>query len=128
MGTFARMAFRSGEDFVYTEFAEGATDAYGDKSYTADSTPDTIRGVRSDGGNHMSTTQVGEERKVDIAVIVANPLKNSAGVAVNILDDLTSRAPTLIDGAGRVYKIVGVGHEAVVPVGSQRLLCVRQAG
>lgn len=130
MSTFSRMAKYRGEDFIYTVFTEGSRDAYEDVPYTADPTPDTIRGMRSDGGRSQRTVlmQTGEERNIDISVIVANPLLNSAGAAVTIEDDMTNRAPTLTDSGGRIYKVAGVGHEGVNPIGTQRLLCVREAG
>ena len=77
MSTFSRMAKYRGEDFTYTVFAEGSRDAYEDVSYTADPTPDTIRGMRSSGGQRTVLTQTGEERSVDISVTVASPLLNS---------------------------------------------------
>lgn len=122
------MARRGGEDFIYSTFAEGGSpDAYGDNAYTINSTPDTIRGVRSDGGNRMTIMETGEERKVDMAVLVASPLINVLGVVVAIEDDTTKRAATLTDASGRIYTVVGVGDEAKAPVGSQRLFCIRQA-
>jgi len=123
----ARLARRAGEDFIYTTFGEGARDDYGDVAYSAEDDPPTIRGVRSDGGNQTIILQTGEERKVDIAVIVAAPLKDSNGDRVNIQDDMTNRAATLTDGSGRIYKVAGVGHEADNPLGALRLLCMRQA-
>jgi hypothetical protein len=128
MSTFSRMAKYRGEDFTYTVFTEGSRDAYEDVPYTADPTPDTIRGIRNDGGQRTVLMQTGEERNVDVSVVVANPILNSAGVAVTIEDDMTNRAPTLTDSDGRIYKVAGVGHEGVSPTGTQRLLCVREAG
>ena len=122
------MARRAGEDFIYTEFATGARDAYEDVVYAADATPPIIRGVRSDGGERVVLLPTGEERHVDISVLVASPLRDANGDAVTIQDDMTSRAATLIDSFGRTYKIAGVGHEGVLPIGVKRLLCVRQAG
>jgi len=124
------MANYRGEDFTYTVFTEGSRDAYEDAPYTADATPDTIRGIRSSGGRGRSTvlTQTGEERAVDITVTVASPLLNSAGAAVTIEDDMTNRAPTLTDSGGRVYKVGGVNHEGVSPTGTQQILCIREVG
>jgi len=128
MSTFSRMAKYRGEDFTYTVFTEGSRDAYEDAPYTADPTPDTIRGMRSSGGQRTVLTQTGEERSVDISVTVVNPLLNSDGAAVTIEDDMTNRAPTLTDSGGRVYKVAGISHEGVSPIGVQQLLCVREIG
>ena len=128
MTAFSRMAKFRGEDFTYTVFTEGSRDAYEDVPYTADPTPDTIRGIRGSGGQRTVLTETGEERSVDISVIVASPLLNSAGAAVTIEDDMTNRAPTLTDSGGRVYKVGGVNHEGVNPTGTQQLLCVREIG
>jgi hypothetical protein len=125
--SMARLAATVGEQFVYRTFTEGARDAYEDVGYTADPNPPTIRGIRSDSGNRTVVTQAGEERKVDIAILVAYPLKNSKGNVVTLQDDMTQRAATLTDSAGRIYKMVGLGHEAGTPVGAKRIMCVRQA-
>ncbi len=127
-GAFVRMAARAGEDWVYTEFSEGARDAYEDVVYTASGDPPTIRGIRSDGGKRTVLTQAGEERNVDISVLVASPLKDTDGNVIIIDADMKERAPTLTDVFGRVYKIIGVGYEGVSKMGSRRLLCVSQAG
>lgn len=126
-GAMRRFARKAGEDFVYTTFDEGVRDDYGDIAYSAEDDPPTVRGVRSDGSNRVVLLASGEERKVDIAVIVAAPLKDSNGDRVNIQDDMTKRAATLTDGSGRIYKVAGVGHEADNPLGALRLLCMRQA-
>ena len=123
----ARFAQRRGEDWIYTTFGEGARDSYGDVAYAASDDPPTFRGIRSDSGNRTVLMPTGEERKVDIAVIVAAPLKDSNGDRVNIQDDMTNRAATVTDGSGRIYKVIGVGHEGTNPVGSMRLMCIRQA-
>ena len=128
MSTFSRMAKFRGEDFTYTVFTEGSRDAYEDVPYTADPTPDTIRGMRSSGGQRTVLTQTGEERSVDISVTVASPLLNSAGASVTIEDDMTNRAATLTDSGGRIYKVAAVSHEGVNPTGAQQLLCVREVG
>lgn len=122
------MLRRHGEDFIYTEFATGVRDAYEDVAYAADADPPTIKGIRSDGGKRTVLTPTGEERKVDIMVLIASPSRDAAGDVVTIQDDMTNRAATLIDSFGRTYKVIGVGHEAVIPIGVLRLLCVRQAG
>jgi hypothetical protein len=131
-GAMVRMARRSGEDFVYQTFDEGSRDAYQDVQYEADTSPPTIRGMRSDGSNRTFMLPTGEQRKVDIAVLIPSPVKDQNGTALNITfvpiqDDMTDRAATLTDKSGRIYKIVGVGHEAETPVGAMRLLCMRQA-
>jgi len=118
---------RKGENFVYKTFSEGSRDDYGDVAYTVDASPPTIRGIRSDRAHEVVFTQTGEERKVDISVLVASPLLDSAGSAVTLQDDMTDRAATLTDAGGRIYKMVGLGHEASTPVGASRILCVRQA-
>ncbi len=101
-------------------------DAYGDVEFVADADPPTLRGIRSDQTNRTVLMASGEERKVDIAVLVPNPLKDSNGVTITVQDDMTDRAATLIDGSGRTYKVIGVGHEAENPVGATRLMCMRQ--
>jgi hypothetical protein len=128
MTTSAMRSFvaRRGEDFVYTTFTEGARDAYEDIAYAADATPPTIRGIRSDSSGRTFLSQTGEVRAVDISLLVADPLVDSLGNAVVLQDDMTERAATLTDSSGRVYKMVGLGHEAA-PVGAKRVLCVRQA-
>ena len=118
---------RKGEDFVYKTFAEGSRDDYGDVAYTVNASPPTIRGIRSDRGQETVFTMTGEERKVDISVLVASPLLDSTGSAVTLQDDMTDRAATLTDAGGRIYKMVGLGREAATPVGAKRILCVRQA-
>lgn len=128
VGAFVRMAARSGEDFIYTEFSQGARDAYEDVVYTASDDLPTVRGIRSDGSKRMFRTANGEERGVDIAVLVASPLKDSLGNPVIIDSDMKERAPTLTDVFGRIYKIVGVGYEGASKMGTRRLLCVNQAG
>jgi len=101
-------------------------DEYGDVTYTADATPDTIRGIRLDSKDRNVLDETGEERSVDIEVLVPAPLKNSAGVALTLSDVTSDRAPTLTDASGRLYQVVGIGHEAATPVGAQRILCARQ--
>jgi hypothetical protein len=128
----ARLARRAGEDFVYTTFDEGSRDAYQDVAYEATTSPPTLRGIRSDGGNRTVLLASGEQRKVDIAVLIPTPVRDQNGTALNVTfveiqDDMTDRAATLTDTSGRIYKIVGVGHEAENPVGAMRLLCMRQA-
>ncbi len=123
----ARLAKRAGENFIYTTFDEGVRDEYGDVAYAASDDPPTVRGIRSDGGNRTVLLPTGEERKVDIAVLVPSPLKDQNGDRVNIQDDMTDRAATLTDGSGRIYKVVGIGHEATNPLGALRLMCLRQA-
>ncbi len=126
-GAMVRMAKRGGEDFTYTTFDEGVRDDYGDIEFSAEGDPPTVRGMRLDTKDATVVMETGEERKVDIAVIVPAPLKDSNGDRVNIQDDMTKRAATLTDASGRIYKVVGVGHEASTPVGALRLLCMRQA-
>ena len=128
MSAFTRMARRHGEDFVYTEFAAGVRDVYEDVAYTADASPPTIRGIRSDGGDRVALTERGEERHVDLAVLVSSPLLDDAGNAVVIDGDMKKRAPTLTDRFGRIYKIIGIGYEGDNSPGVRRLLCVSQAG
>ena len=123
----ARFAQRAGEDWVYTTFDEGARDDYGDVAYAASDDPPTIRGIRSDSGNRTVLMPTGEERKVDVAVLVSAPLKDSNGDRVDIQDDMTRRAATVTDSSGRIYRIMGIGHEGTNPVGSLRLMCMRQA-
>jgi hypothetical protein len=124
--TMRRFVSARGEDFVYTTFSEGARDAYEDIAYTADPTPPTIRGIRVDRGSRTFITDTGEERKIDIAILVADPLLDSEGQSVTLQDDMTERAATLTDAYGRTYKMIGLGHEGV-PVGAKRILCVRQS-
>ena len=126
-GAMRRFARKAGEDFTYTTFGEGARDDYGDVEYSAEDDPPTVRGIRVDTRDQTVIMQTGEERKVDIAVIVSAPLKDSNGDRVDIQDDMTKRAATLTDGSGRIYKVAGVGHEATNPLGALRLLCMRQA-
>lgn len=127
-GAMARMAKRRGEDWIYTTFSKGGRDTYEDDDFTANPSPPTIRGLRSDGGSRTVRDETGEERAVDIAVIVASPLKDANGNAVTIQDDMKERAATVTDSSGRIYKVAGVGHEAENPVGGLRLLCLRQVG
>ncbi len=127
-GAMRRMVKRAGEDWTYTTFATGARDAYEDVAFTADATAPTIRGIRSDGKNRTFRDETGEDRAVDISVLVPFPLLDSNGASVTIEDGDTKRAATLIDGSSRIYKIVGVGHEASAPVGAKRLLCMKQVG
>ncbi len=114
-------------EIVTTLLTEQERDEYGDVNYLVDPDPPFIRGVRVDTTDRVVLMQSGEERKVDIAVIVPNPLKDSNGVGLTVQDDMTERAVTLTDGSGRIYKVIGTGHEAENPVGATRLLCVRQA-
>lgn len=126
VSAFRKMAARAGEDWIYTTFASGARDAYEDAAYTADATPPVIRGMRSDRGSKTFVDETGETRAVDVSVIVASPVKDAAGAVVTIEDSDGVRAATLTDSSGRIYKVVGVGHEASTPVGARRLLCVKQ--
>lgn len=131
-GAMVRMARRAGENFVYQRFDEGSRDTYQDVTYEAASNPPTIRGIRSDGSNRTFLLPSGEQRKVDIAVLIPTPVKDQNGTELNVTfvpiqDDMRDRAATLTDESGRIYKIVGVGHEAETPVGAMRLLCMRQS-
>ncbi len=121
-GTIRRFIAKRGEPLTYTEFTEGSRDAYEDVAYTADPTPTTISGIRSDatGTPKQMLDETGQKRTIDVEFIVA-----SASVVADA-DDMTKRAPSLTDASGRIYTILGVGHEGV-PVGARRLLCSRQA-
>tara|TARA_R110000851_G_scaffold62941_10_gene144165 strand:+ start:2290 stop:2676 length:387 start_codon:yes stop_codon:yes gene_type:complete len=121
------MVQRSGQDWIYTTFATGARDAYEDEAYTADATPPTIKGLRIDGSDKQYMDETGEARLVDVNVLFPFPVLDTTGQAVSILDSTTTRAATLTDDAGRVYKIVGVGHEASVKLAAIRVMCARQA-
>lgn len=108
-----------------------SVDDQGDVTYAADPTPDTIRGIRVDNAlsgekRRKILSPTGEEWEVDMSIILPDPLKNSLGVSLTVEDVLTARAPTVTDGAGRLYKVIGVGHEAANPIGAQRILCTRQ--
>lgn len=120
-----KLVSRAGESWVYTTFTEGVRDDYDDVSYTASAS--TIRGVRSDRGDRTYLSQTGEARLVDVNVLVSYPVENVNGDLVSIEDVTTTRAATLTDTAGRIYQVVGVGHEAQVRLGMIRLMCSRQA-
>ena len=119
-GTFKRYLAKRGEPFTYTEFTQGARDTYEDVSYTADSTPQTIRGFRIDSTDTTLLDETGQQRKVEIEILVL------ASESIPNADDMAERAPTMTDASGRIYAIAGVGHEGV-PVGAKRLYMERQA-
>lgn len=101
-------------------------DPHGDVTYIADGTPPLIRGIRVDNGQRTLLAPTGEERQVDISVLVPDPLFDSQAIRLILEDDMTKRAATMTDTDGRLYNILGVGHEASSPIGAQRILCAKQ--
>lgn len=105
MSGVARMIARQGQSWTMTPQVLGSKDNYGDRAIS-DDTPIPVKAIRTETAEADAVLTVrGEERKVDVELIVDSSLD------VSDIEDTTERAPRFTSPEGIEFDAVAVGRE-----------------